>query len=93
MNSSACGRNGNFLFNRAAGKLRRTIPNRKDAEHKQGGFSLKEGWRKGNEGLIVTGNMFLMFLIPPEKDWEEPGELAVPLHRAGIGTTVLHGES
>lgn len=51
------------------------MPNRKDAQHKQKGFSLKEGWKKGNVGLIPTGNVFL---IPREKDWEEPGELAVP---------------
>lgn len=38
-------------------------------------FSLKDGWKKGSEGLIPTGNVFL---IPREKDWEEPGELAVP---------------
>lgn len=51
------------------------MPNRKDAQHKQKGFSLKEGWKKGNVGLIPTGNVFL---IPREKDWEEPGELAGP---------------
>lgn len=61
----------NFLFICPAGKLRRTTPARKDAQHKQQGFSLKESWKKGNEELILTGNVFL---IPREKDWEEPGE-------------------
>lgn len=73
MNSSPCERNVNFLFNGAAGKLRRTTAHRKDAQHKQEGFSLKEKWKKGSEGLIPTGNVFL---IPPGEDEEEPGELA-----------------
>lgn len=62
--------------------MRATL-NRKDAQ--AGGLFFRGGLKKGREGLIPAGNVFLIPLEKDwecnrflEKDWEEPGELAVP---------------